>query len=192
MSDTTDDVPSAEKLCTECGAPVAGDKRYAKCASCRGVTVANAPTISDSTDTEIQPLRIPVERSKPIPAVPRDYYWCGCTEDAPSHNLTAGGISFPLWNGKVVEKAPGKFEYIDRIAKGQVNHLTDATVALVLERAAEKVVRNGSLLSIKGSPQRPFIPQQGDIPLGEYMYMIKVRNRDDRPFQDPPTLIPRS
>jgi len=38
---------------------------------------------------------------------------------------------------------------------------------------------------------RRFVPQDGDRSLGEFVYMVRVRHRADRPMADPPTMIPR-
>jgi len=211
MTDTPDAGPSEEKSCVECKTVLSGNAaRYSRCSTCRGARrqgkatgTATLPPPDDAPDAGgfdtdgVEPVTIPFDRARPAAPPHREFYWCGCLEDCPTHAVTVGGISFPLWTGEVREEAPGRFKYVDRTHRGQVHHLTDRNVALVKERLVQRVVRNGEIISTldvvksDGTVLRRFVPQDGDRSLGEFVYMVRVRHRADRPMADPPTMIPR-
>lgn len=209
MSDTaTSTVTSADKLCTECGVALSSpnERRYARCKDCRTGGKGSEEEGGEVLEN-VRPLSISLDAAKPPPAPPTKHYWCGVTEDCPSHAVTIAGVSFPRWNGRVVERAPGRFEYVDRVLEGQVSALTERTVQLVLERVRYRVVRNRKIISalplVRTRPPdhqhkepwqeviREFVPRDGDVPLAQFVYMIEVRGPNDRPMQNPPTLIPR-
>lgn len=218
MTDTAE-ATSDVRACIKCELPFGGqdDKRYKQCAKCRGAVVeekvaeaAPPPEISvPVAKDEPVPIRIEVPRhEKPTP-IPRDYYWCGATKDSPIQNVTLGGISFPKMIGEVRDTDTGKQTFVDNLHVGAVHQLTDAHVALIIEHAKNKVIRNyrvevlgnehsmqhtaylGDIISMSGSRTRPFEFRDGDRPIGNFVYMVKVQSRTDRPFDDPPTLVER-
>lgn len=156
----------------------------------------------------VEPLRIEGGVGDIPPPPPRLYYWCGVTKDAPWALVTLGGINFQKTKGRVQDVGQGKQQFQDDTADGMIHHLTQNQVDIVLEHAANKSVRNfrrstvieinssvevtsGDLVSHKGSGARPYLPQAGDIPIGCFVYMIKVRGKKDRPLDNPPTLVER-
>ena len=49
---------------------------------------------------------------------------------------------------------------------------------------------HGTLKSISGG-RRNYTPKADDKPVGQFVYMIRVKHGDDRPIQNPPTMVPR-
>lgn len=209
MTDTTLEGTSDGKLCGECGAPFGedDDKRYGRCAKCRGA--APKPATAASRDEDgVQPVTLDVEQAKPPPIEDRDFYWCGTTKDCPM-DITLGGFEFPKTIGRVREREDGNYMLETEHQDGAIHPLTDANVALIKEHCANKVIRGfrveelqllnggtrtryrGTLRGISGSKRRVFTPQADDRPLGQFVYMVKVRHANDRPMSDPPTMVPR-
>jgi len=215
MSDTTvTPVTSGAKSCTECGAAFGDDddKRYSRCTTCRA---SHEPDTVAREGVEV--VELDLSRSAPPPAPPRNFYWIGVTPDAPWHYVTAGGVAFQKHRGEVTEgDIEGRQEFRDKVAPGApIHNLTDAHVARIKEEVALRVVRNyrterrevrkgvsmntyhGDILSTKstkqgGSPLRQYVANEGDRPLGEFLWMIRVRHKDDRPFSGtPPTMVKR-
>jgi len=206
MTDTTV-VTSDEKLCKECGAPFSenDDRRFATCSGCRPTTETKTTDLDDG----MVALRLDIQKHEAPPMPPRSFYSLGVTEDAPWHYVTAGGVAFQRYMGSTV-KAGDKVEFRDNTATGSpVHHLTDAHVARILEEVKLKVVRNyriemrelsngdgltiphGSIISMKENKHRPFVPRDGDRPLGEFLWMVKVKSKKHQPLSEPPTLVPR-
>ncbi len=209
--DDTATATSNVKTCDGCGAPFGenDDGRYKDCAKCRGA----APEIADATGATEAPsyeaLRIDIPKDEIPEAPPKTYYWCGATMDAPHSNYTLGGVSFPKTTGSIIERAEGRQECVPDTDVGVVNHVTDTQRNLILEHVKTKVIRNlretkeaqidgtemvrrsGDIITMKSGKVRKFVPQPGDIPIGCFVYMVKVRHRDDRPIQDPPSLVKR-
>lgn len=197
------------------------DRRFKACAKCRGAVVKEepkaeteappAPKVAKAEDRGVEVMSLDVVQAAPPPAPPREFYWCGATKDSPVHNITLGGISFPKFTGEVREgDVEGKQKFVDNLHDGQIHSLTEATVELVMEHAKGKVIRNyrtevlgndpsgeqptvflGSILSTTGSRHRPYQYREGDLPLGNFVYMVKVRGRKDRPIDEPPPLVER-
>jgi hypothetical protein len=205
MSDTTS-VTSDVKLCATCGATFGedDDKRFNECATCR-VGTPSVPVVDESG---VEPLHIDIPEGAVAPPPERAYYWCGVTADSPWGLITLGGINFQKTVGEVVPVGD-KMVCRDDVAEGVIHHLTDAQVAVVLEHAKNKSVRNfrkaevrdlmgshinttGDRIDHKGSGARPYVPQQGDIPIGCFVYIVKVRHKKDRPLENPPTLVERN
>jgi len=217
MSDTTA-VTSDEKLCTKCGAPFGedDDKRCNDCSACRGVDPK--VDVQGVDEPDYKALSIPeVTRGKIPAAPPKDFYWLGVTDDCPWHYVTAGGVCFQRYMGQVVDSGnEGRQEFRDQVHRGSpIQHLTEKHVERILEEVALKVVRHyrieerelrngrtvsitsGSLVSMKtekkgGNPKHPYISHESDRPVGEFLWMVQVRNKSDRPYSDtPPTLVKR-
>lgn len=211
MTDTPDGT-SEVKLCASCGEAFGDkdDKRYSKCADCRAGIVPEeekpvAPAEAKSDGVEA--LTLDVETQQPPPVEDREFYWCGSTMDCPM-DITLGGLEFQRTEGEVIERPDGQGEFRDHARKGKILRLTETNVKLALEHCANKVVRHfsrnvkadakgkeyvtytGQLLGIHGK-RHQFVSHPSDKPLGQFVYMIKVRHKEDRPYSDPPTLIPR-
>ena len=172
--------------------------------------------VSESVE-DFEALALPdVKLGKPQKAPPRDFYWIGLTSDAPWHYVTAGGVAFQKYRGEILDDAvEGRQEFRDNAGKGSPTHsLTEAHIRRILEEVAAKVVRNyrvedrtlrdgkvlkiirGDVISMKtvergGSRMRQYVVRDGDRPLGEFVYMVRVRHKNDRPMQNPPTLVAR-
>ena len=212
MTETTNTVTSDAKLCKTCGAAFGSgdDKRCADCSACRGKVVEAVSSVSISPEivgADYEPITLDVAKHQPPPVVDRDFYWCGVTKDAPRQFFTLGGICFPKTIGEIRDDGTKQVCHQD-VYDGQIHRLTDTQVALIKEHAANKVVRNhrsevvrelnrethvydGKLLSKNGSRMSPYDPQPGDIPLGCFVYMVRVRGKKDRPMQDPPAMVAR-
>lgn len=219
MTGTAQATPDA-KLCEECGAAFRedDDKRYNQCAGCRNPLPADAPETETASVANVPLDESGVEaivldhKAEDAPApVPRDYFWCGVTRDAPAHYFTLGGINFQKYKGDVRTQGDGNQQFIDDTADGVIHHLAEENVALIKLHATGKVIRGwrqevvnaldgehpvfrGDVLSANGQGKYPYNPQDGDIPLGCFVYMVKVRNKTDRPaFPDehPPTMVKR-
>ena len=199
----------------------ADDTGYSQCNSCRTpadaepvveVSPPPVPEVTTAPDAGVVPLHLDIEKRKPPPPEDRDYYWLGVTDDCPRAFVAAGGVQFQRKHGKVEDvTGEGKMVYRDNIGRGCIHWLTKAHVARILEEVALKVFRkyevvtadqfgnkkkvpaySGRLLSMKPHPTHPFTPQDDDRPLGEFLYMIKVRHKNDtHPMDNPPTLVPR-
>ena len=197
------------------------DSRYNHCLTCRQPEPTHTAelavgTVAEETMEGIVPLQLDIEKQRAPAPVDRSCYWLGVTSDSPWSYVSAGGVSFQRTTGGIIETTPGHQEFRDHVHKGSpIHRLTDAHVARILEEVASKVVRNyrvdkrklddgtvietvyGRNLSMKtpeqgGSPLRRFDPQEGDRPLGEFLWMIKVRHKNDIPnMENPPTLVPR-
>jgi len=197
------------------------DSRYNHCLACRQPEPIHTAelavgTVPEQVDDGIVPLHLDIEKQRPPPPEERSCYWIGVTKDCPWSFVACGGVSFQRTTGGIIETTPGHQECRDHVHKGSpVHRLTDAHVARILEEVASKVVRNyrvdrrklddetvietiyGRKHSMKtpeqgGHPLRHFTPQEGDRPLGEFLWMIKVRHKNDVPNMDnPPTLVPR-
>jgi len=222
MTDTAHTATSDAKLCAGCGAAFDGadDKRYSQCNSCRNpaavepIVSAGSPPVLNVTrapDEGIEPLSIEIEKRKPPPPEDRDYYWLGVTDDCPWSYVTAGGVQFQRTHGEVIDTPGGGGQvFRDNTGPGCIHWLTKAHVARILEEVALKVVRDyhvrtrklfdgavietpvGTMKSMKPHPTHPFTPKETDRALGEFVYMIKVRHKNDtHPMDNPPTLVPR-
>ena len=202
---TSHEATSGGKVCAACGTPLGedDDKRYANCGICRDTGVATE--YDPSLDYE--PIEINVDASRPPPAPNRSYYWCGATFDCPM-DITLGGIEFPKTIGRIKKHGEGKLRLEADYREGQIHWLTDIHREMVKEHAANRVVRDfrtevttllngetlkkyhGKLKSVSGN-RRNYIPDADDKPVGQFVYMIRVKHADDRPIQDPPTMVPR-
>lgn len=188
------------KLCRDCGAPFgpSDDKRFSLCSNCRP---------ADLPEEGWEPVTLDVELEAPPAIEERDYYWCGATKDCP-FDVTLGGIEFPKTIGRIVPDGAGHRDLMTPDAdNGAVHRLTPANVKLVKEHCANKVVRHwrqtvhqgydgsehvtflGEQRAIKG--RRPYTRDPSDKPLGQFVYMLKVRGPKDRPVEEPPTMVPR-
>jgi hypothetical protein len=173
-----------------------------------------APKVTEPKGDGVEVLNLSVDQAAAPVAPPREFYWCGATKDSPIHNVTLGGISFPKFTGAVREvDGTGRQQFSDNLFNGQIHSLTEAHVALVLEHAKNKVIRNyrtevlgndpsaeqtavylGDILSMTGTRHRPYEHREGDKPIGNFVYMVRVRGKTDRPFDDenpPPPLVER-
>jgi len=215
---TSKEATSDGKLCVECQSPFdsADDKRFSQCAACRnaaseGATMMSAPAIAKTPDVphsepEYEAIHIDAEALAPPPVEDRSFYWCGATLDCPM-DITLGGIEFPKTIGRVRRQQNGQSVLEVDYRDGQIHRLTDKTKDLVLEHASNRVIRDfrkdetkaingdtdtrylGTLKSIRG--RRTYTPRPGDLPLGQFVYMVKVRHAKDRPIANPPTMVPR-
>lgn len=211
MSDTTHEGTSDGKPCADCGTPIQGDQRFSRCPECRGAE-QDGPSISTAPKgapmNPGDPVILDIEECKPPPIEDRDFYWCGSTADCP-FDVTLGGFEFPKSIGRIRADGPNGMPIMEPdYRKGVVHRMTETQKAVVLEHAANKVVRNygprqdmkgpngetlwkGKLVAKTGSKRRSFMPQEGDKPLGNFVYMMKVRNETDRPVDNPPTMVSR-
>ncbi len=202
---TSHEATSGGKVCAACASPFGedDDKRFANCSDCRdsGVATDSAPS------PDFEPISIDVDASRPPPVADRFFYWCGATHDCPM-DITLGGIEFPKTIGRIKKHGEGKLRLETDYREGQIHRLTDAHLEIVKEHAANRIVRNfhtetttllngekltkwhGTLKSVSGS-RRNYTPQADDRPVGQFVYMIRVKHADDRPIQDPPTMVPR-
>lgn len=245
MTETTSQVTSDAKLCTDCGAAFGDedDRRFKMCAACRNPTSAppEAPAGMDvpTTTTDEPPFTetdppttvetppeggletITFEHDAAVvpPPVPKNFWLCGVTDDAPVNYATLGGINFQKWRGEVRAKGGATVpEFVDNVAPGMVHRLAKEQIDLITLHAKSKVVRGwrkdflgnrteitdendptqyvylGDVLSTNGQPNKPYEPQPGDIPLGCFVYMVKVQSRDERPAfpnGEAPTMVKR-
>jgi len=222
MPDTAQKATSDAKLCVGCGAAFddGDDRRYNQCSTCRNPSEVEAivtgtatiqPGVTVMPEDGIEPLSISVEKRKPPPPENRDYYWLGVTDDAPWSYVTAGGVQFQRTHGQVIDSPDGKGQiHRDHVGRGCIHWLTKDHVKYILDEVAQKVVRDyqvrerkqlngditrhpsGSIKSMKPHPSHPFVPKETDRPLGEFIYMVRVRHKNDlSPMDNPPTLVPR-
>ena len=219
MTDTTQEVTSDVKLCAECASPFDDneDKRYNQCQKCRLPEHAHTAELAVTAIADdapvysgVEPLKLDIEVTKPEPPAPRSFYWFGVTEDCPWSYVNAGGETFQKNYGEVVDGSEGKQMCRDNAGKGtQTHYLTDRHVELILERVALRVVRKykvkerklydggvvkqyiGRMITKHGAPNRPYAAQDGDLPLGQFLWMVKVRHRGET-MQNPPTLVARN
>jgi len=210
MTDTTKEVTSGVKLCDSCGATFGedDDKRYKDCATCRGAVIEQPEVAIPEHDAGVEPVVLDIEKHKPPPIENRDFYWCGATMDCPM-DITLGGFEFPRTEGRLVDQFDGSSILQPDATKGKIHRLTKVNVALIKEHCANKVIRNftveelvllsgkvhnryhGHIRGITGSKHRVYVPQPSDKPLGQFVYMVRVRHANDRPMSDPPTMVPR-
>jgi hypothetical protein len=144
--------------------------------------------------SSIEPITLDIEASAPPPIEKRDVYWCGAFDDCPVA-VALGGFEFPAWSGRVVrdDGSSARSKHIDRTDRGACHSMTEAQVKVVLEMAANKVIRGGRLIPKTGSKRRPFVPMRDDIPIGCFLYMAKVTGPIDRMGDSmlPPPMVPR-
>jgi len=117
-------------------------------------------------------------------------------------DITAGGFEFPKTIGRLVEQETGKFQVQSGWKPGIIHSMTDKQLDVVKEHLANRVVRNfretedgrflGELKGIAGNTRRVFTPHPTDKPLGQFVYMIRVRHKNDRPLEKPPTMVQRN
>ena len=160
------------------------------------------------SEDQIQPVILDVPMYTPPPIEDRELYWCGATKDCPM-DVTAGGFEFPKTVGRLVEQETGKFQVQAGWKPGIIHSMTKKQLEVVKEHLANRVVRNfrpvqdgedgkgpvrylGELKGISGSTRRVFTPHPTDKPLGQFVYMIRVRHKEDRPLENPPTTVPRN
>jgi hypothetical protein len=151
-------------------------------------------------------VTVDVEKHAPPPRATRQFYLCGVTHDAPAGYYTMGGINFQKTEGELRTRHDGNQECIADVRDGTVHQLTDEQVALIKQHVANKVIRGYQVVARKGHTHyegRPyskdghrlhaFIPHESDIPIGCFLYMVRVDSRKDRPFatEDIPTMVPR-
>lgn len=210
MTDTTQGGTSDGKLCAQCESPFGpeDDKRYSQCSTCRGAAPAVTEVPSDAPVQPGESVFLDVDACQPPPIEERDYYWCGATEDCP-FDVTLGGFEFPKSIGRIREDAHGQAVMEPDYRKGVIHRMTEKQKAVVLEHAANRIVRNfrveelqllgggtqtryrGRLLSKSGNKRRIYTAQSDDRSIGEFVYMMRVRHGSDRPVEDPPTMVPR-
>lgn len=196
MSDTSLErsAPSDEKLCTECGDSFGqkDDKRYARCVACRkGTRMHDDAELPgpESLDAETLDLdEFPAEE-----AAAKETYWCGIVPDAPFQFVTAGGFEFPKDRGRI-QVDGDRLMMVDHVYPGVIHRLTEREIALIKERIAAKVVRrrgqSSVLISRTGMHRRPYRAAEGDIPLGRYVFMVRVNGGGPPMFAGtPPTLV---
>lgn len=139
----------------------------------------------------LQPVRIDgSEASIPLPS-PRHPYWLGTTDDSPLQTVTAGGVEFPRALGKLTDE---RGDPLTNLQRGRIAKLTDDEVALVRQRIAERVVRISGqrrmVLSVRGQRDYPFQPEAGDIPLGRFVYLIRLGDNLPHDWRErPPTTM---
>jgi len=178
-----------------------------------GTALASAVVVTEAPEEMpgIKPIILDIERHRPEPPAERKHYWCGVTPDSPWSYITLGGQSFQKTIGEVVVDAQGgRSHFRDHVADGVILRLTKKDVDLVKQHAANKIVRNfreETIRSLDGEGQpverknftgsiinldhRNFRAQEDDRPIGEFVYMIEVRHKKDRPLDHPPTMVPR-
>jgi len=177
------------------------------------------PEEDDSFPEGVKPLNIPITRGKIKAGPPKKFYWLGVTDDCPWHSVTAGGVCFARHTGRVEDSgADGRQEFRDNVFMGSpIHQLTEAHVNRILEDVSLKVVRNfhietrklregktvsicsGTLVSMKtpqqgGNSRHGYSAHESDRPLGEFLWIVEVRNKEDRPFSraaPPPSLVTR-
>lgn len=221
MSDTTIDVTSDAKSCASCGTAFGtdDDRRYKDCEPCRmGPTVeadvsppgVSEPQIAEPPESSrIIPdaVTVDVEKHAPPPRPERKLYLCGVTHDAPASYYTMGGINFQKEEGELKELKLGLQELKTGVRDGTVHQLTEEQVALIKQHVADKVIRfekldeddrplytgHGTPYSMNGQRNRPYVRTARDVPIGCFLYMVRVNGRKDRPFdtKDIPTMVPR-
>lgn len=199
MSAPAPEVTTDGKQCVECGGSFDDDKRYSRCSSCRGAVKEVEP---EPIRAGLVPLSLELEKFPTPRKETQRSYWCGITTDAPTVCAHLGGFEFPRDEG-MLSAQDGKPTMIDHVKKGKVLKLTDAEVALIKERLADKIVRGrgivcrsgtGWFVDIDGKSKcgKPYTPQDGDRPLGCYVYMAKVEGSVDQiNSEPPPTMVPR-
>ncbi len=117
---------------------------------------------------KVRPVRPATPRGERLP------YWCGTLPGAPFAHVAAGGVSFEgdRWEGSGAGKS---------LSRGAVHRLADAQVEFARKKVAEKVVR--SISAPEGAAPRAvildssdprYLPENGDVPLGAWLYMIEL------------------
>ncbi len=199
------------------------DKRCNDCSDCRGDAKVETPVAQDEEEDSlpdgVKALNIPIKRGVVAKGPSKKFYWLGVSDDCPWHSVTSGGVSFARYTGQIDEGSQdGRQEFRDNVFMGSpIHHLTDVHVKRILEEVSLKVVRHfrieeraiwngktvsictGSLISMKtakqgGNSKHGYAPHESDLPLGEFLWMVEVRNKNDRPFprnSPPPTLVTR-
>ena len=216
MSDTTT-VTSDAKSCASCGTAFGtdDDRRYKDCEPCRmGPTVeadvsppgVSEPMIVDDPATEYEAITVDVALHAPPPRSERKFYLCGVMHDAPHGYYTMGGINFPKTEGELRTLHDGNQKCVPDVRDGTVHQLTEEQVALIKQHVASHVIRGyrvderkghtnyeGRSFSTSGHRTHAFIPQETDIPVGCFLYMVRVKGRTERPFatNEAPTMVQR-
>lgn len=150
------------------------------------VEEATPPAGPEVTGATIQPLALDIEASRIAPR-PRDRFWCGALDDCPQA-VHAGGFDFPKWAGAVVKEGERE-RAVDQYARGKLHSMTEDEAKRVQEHVARKVVRNGSIISMTPGGGRTYVAQEGDIPLGCFVYMARVVG-DQKPDRSPDATLP--
>ena len=140
---------------------------------------------------------------------PTSPYWCGVTKDCPVQTVHAGGLDFPKFIQKHEddETRPGRRKLTNVKEYGRVHHLTQDEVDKAMTTLKNKVVRTITSVSeerlhggkpqevecsrhfihdMRGTYNRPFAARPGDVPLGRYVYMIRL-GKDETPNQAGPS-----
>jgi hypothetical protein len=194
------DEARAEKICNHCQATFGlnDDRRYGWCRLCR---LADTP--EEKADAKPAEMDLATMHAMHIELGPDDEakveqkhaYWCGIVPGAPIHRAVLASITFSRDQGLLAPKGQsGKYIMVDHVKRGQVHNLTLTHVELVLERAKLSVVRQfgngrGSIVTKAGSHSRPYRPRPNDVPLGKYLYMVRLGEdmpRDWRESSPPP------
>lgn len=158
-----------------------------------GPAMALAPEARPSR--RVGPAPASLEKTVPATAVvkvvaqakqPRKAWWVGTLAGAPVENVTVGGISFPRRTDLVGTDGDGQTTRSSR--PGAIVHLTDAEVARIHKALPNKVVRSirrpdgtvsrAALYDVRGTPDVPFSPGEGDEPLARFVFMQRVPDFD--------------
>lgn len=148
-----------------------------------------------------QEIAIPSQR----PAFP---YWCGVTKDCPVQTVHAGGLDFPkfIQMHEEDETRPGRMKLTNVRQYGRVHELTQDQVDKAMITLKNKIIRTVTSVSVeklpngkfqdveksrhfihdmRGTYNRPFSARPKDVPLGRYVYMIRLG--EGRPDQARPS-----
>lgn len=142
-----------------------------------------------------EPIQVSLEEIEIPPKEPTARYWCGCTSECPRQVIHCAGVDFPYYDGPLPHDHRGQPQ--DPVVFGRIHELRPSQVKEIVRRIQQKVVRwseptangkvRGTLLSMFSQPGggrlnlKPVrddrhLPEQGDIPLGCYVYLIKLED----------------
>lgn len=160
---------------------------------------------SSKTPNPAAAIQIEVKPGDPKPRMKGKRYLCGVALDAPFTYKCVGGISFQKWEGQTQFDSKGKLttpaklgcilELADeqvKIAKEAIsNHYIQVTQGpRGGEAGAENVV---TLVRDFVTTDETYEPQDGDKPLGWWLYMLPVFEQMPVTFREeqPPTMVRR-
>lgn len=126
-------------------------------------------------------------------------YWIGTTRECPIQNVTAGGITFPLFSGTPVFGIDGEPDR--NLDMGTVIDLTGAQLDMIRSAVALRALRligpadkngrrRGTMLLVDGGKRR-YTPQASDVPLAAFLYMHRADRMTaaDRATFPPETML---
>jgi len=143
-------------------------------------------------------VKVPEDALAPPPATEKHTYWCGTTPDSPIQNITAGGVCFPRWTGRMDMGKDGQLE--SEPARGALYQLDADQVELVVDRVADAFIRGEGPMAVKmsktmpyGSKVKAYVPQANDVPLGCFIYMVRMEPTMpvDWRMAEPETMVER-